>query len=82
MKGAPRAVGTAPSYRSARSVWTPRSDIGCGWCCVEPGAGLRDTRDPCGSPPTRGSVILRYTHIHTSAFHMPALFNCLDSTEN
>jgi len=37
----PRAVGTALSCWSSRSVWTTLSDIGLNfvWCCVEPGIG-------------------------------------------
>jgi len=38
----PRAVGTAPSCWSSRSVGTALSDIGFGfgWSYVEPGVGL------------------------------------------
>jgi len=37
----PRAVGTALSCWSSRSVWTVFLNIGFGWSCVEPGVGLQ-----------------------------------------
>jgi len=41
----PRAVGTAPSCWSSRSVWTSLSGIGfqCEFSCVRPGVGLDDS---------------------------------------
>lgn len=43
MEKVPRAMGTAPGWRSG-SVWTVFSDIGFGWPCAEPGVGLNSMR--------------------------------------
>ena len=45
----PRAVGTAFSCWSSKSIWTVLSDVCFGWPFVEPRAGLDD---PYGSLPT------------------------------
>ena len=52
---AAQGSGRCPSVSSG-SVWTALSDIGFGWCCVEPGVGFSGPR---GSLPVGGySVIL------------------------
>lgn len=52
---AAQGSGRCPSVSSG-SVWTALSDIGFGWCCVQPGVGFSGPR---GSLPVGGySVIL------------------------
>ena len=43
MKKVPRAMGTAPGWRSGRAG-TLLSYTGFGWYCVEPGVGLNSMR--------------------------------------